>query len=99
MRTVGSDGPLAPEVLDAVRERLARSGATLTPEVVANALRDLGVTGRAEFTSEKASRPPQSAGVWSSGIASNVTSSSPAAVSSGRASGGVSGRVRAVVDT
>ena len=42
MRTLRSDDPLAADVVDAVRERLARSGATLTPEVVANALRDQG---------------------------------------------------------
>jgi pilus assembly protein CpaF len=42
VRTLRSDDPLAADVVDAVRERLARSGATLTPEVVANALRDQG---------------------------------------------------------
>ena len=42
MRTLRSDDPLAADVVDAVRERLARSGATLTPEVVANALRNQG---------------------------------------------------------
>ena len=42
MRTLRSDDPLAADGVDAVRERLARSGATLTPEVVANALRDQG---------------------------------------------------------
>ena len=42
MRTLRSDDPLAADVVDAVRDRLARSGATLTPEVVANALRDQG---------------------------------------------------------
>ena len=36
------DGLAPPDVLDAVREQLARSGATLTPEVVARALRDQG---------------------------------------------------------
>jgi len=42
VRTLRSDDPLAADVVDAVRDRLARSGATLTPEVVANALRDQG---------------------------------------------------------
>jgi pilus assembly protein CpaF len=42
VRTLRSDDPLAADVVDAVRERLARSGATLTPEVVANALRNQG---------------------------------------------------------
>ena len=36
------DGPLPAEVLDGVREQLARSGAALSPEVVARALRDQG---------------------------------------------------------
>ena len=34
--------PLPPSVVDAVREQLARDGATLSPEVVARALRDQG---------------------------------------------------------
>src|SRR4051795_3581504 len=42
MRTLRSDEHLDPDVVEAVRERLARSGATLTPEVVARALRDQG---------------------------------------------------------
>src|SRR3954454_9232819 len=42
MRTLRSDEDLDPDVVEAVRERLARSGATLTPEVVARALRDQG---------------------------------------------------------
>src|SRR3954452_25608414 len=42
MRTLRSDENLDPDVVEAVRERLARSGAPLTPEVVARALRDQG---------------------------------------------------------
>ncbi len=42
MRPAGAVEPLPADVLDAVRERLARSGATLSPEVVARALRDQG---------------------------------------------------------
>src|SRR4051795_9340834 len=42
MRTLRSDEDLDPDVVEAVRERLARGGATLTPEVVARALRDQG---------------------------------------------------------
>ena len=42
MRTLRPDEDLDPDVVEAVRERLARSGATLTPEVVARALRDQG---------------------------------------------------------
>lgn len=41
--TVGAIGGAAtPDVLDAVREQLARTGAPLTPDVVARALRDQG---------------------------------------------------------
>ena len=41
--TVGAIGGVAtPDVLDAVREQLARTGAPLTPDVVARALRDQG---------------------------------------------------------
>src|SRR5919112_5897752 len=45
MRTVPTSrqtDPIPPDVIDAVRERLARSGAALTPDVVAKALRDHG---------------------------------------------------------
>lgn len=46
MRTVRSDEDtqldVPPSVVDVVRERLARTGATLSPEVVARALRDQG---------------------------------------------------------
>ena len=37
-----ADGTLPDEVLDTVREQLARTGATLSPEVVAHALRTQG---------------------------------------------------------
>ncbi len=42
MRSLGTVDPLPPEVLDGVREQLARSGAALSPEVVARALRERG---------------------------------------------------------
>src|SRR5919112_2524141 len=45
MRTVPTSrqtDPIPPDVIDAVRERLARSGAALSPDVVAKALRDHG---------------------------------------------------------
>ena len=42
MRPVRAAEPLPADVLDGVREQLARNGATLTPEVVALALRDQG---------------------------------------------------------
>ncbi len=42
MRSLRSAEPLPADVVDEVRERLARTGATLTPEVVAAALRERG---------------------------------------------------------
>lgn len=42
MRTVPTGEPLPPDVVDEVRERLARTGAALTPGVVAEALRERG---------------------------------------------------------
>ena len=42
MRSLRAGEPLAAEVVDEVREQLARTGATLSPEVVAHALRDRG---------------------------------------------------------
>jgi pilus assembly protein CpaF len=42
MRSLRSAEPLSGDVVDEVRERLARTGATLTPEVVAAALRERG---------------------------------------------------------
>src|SRR3954469_17901285 len=42
MRSLRPTEPLPAEVLDSVREQLASTGATLTPEVVAHALRDRG---------------------------------------------------------
>src|SRR4051812_837439 len=42
MRTLRSDEDLDPDVVEAVREQLARTGATLSPAVVAQALRDQG---------------------------------------------------------
>ena len=42
MRPLRAGEPLAAEVVDEVREQLARTGATLSPEVVAHALRDRG---------------------------------------------------------
>ena len=42
MRSLRTAEPLPAEVVDGVRERLARTGASLTPEVVAAALRDQG---------------------------------------------------------
>jgi pilus assembly protein CpaF len=42
VRTARSGEDLSADVVEAVRERLARTGATLTPEVVARALRDQG---------------------------------------------------------
>lgn len=42
MRGTRPPEPLPTDVLDVVREQLARSGASLTPEVVAHALRDQG---------------------------------------------------------
>ncbi len=41
-RPMTSPPRLSPDTLDRVREQLARSGSTLTPEVVALALRDQG---------------------------------------------------------
>ena len=42
MRTLRSHEPLPVDVVDGVREQLARTGATLTPDVVARALREHG---------------------------------------------------------